>query len=99
MWTLYYLNIQIVTNLRIVDIDQTGLFNRRISELHIDKIEDVTSEEKGPFATIFQYGNVYVQTAGTVERFVFERVPNPERIEKIILDLYENRPASPTTSP
>jgi hypothetical protein len=92
IWVFYYLNVQIVTNLRIVDIDQKGLFSRSISELHIDKIEDVTSESNGPVATIFQYGNVYVQTAGTVDRFEFDRVPAPERIEKIILDLYEKRP-------
>src|ERR1051326_5119065 len=59
IWVFYYLNIQIITNLRVVDIDQNGLFSRRISELHIDKIEDVTSESHGPMATVFQYGNVY----------------------------------------
>jgi hypothetical protein len=95
IWVFYYLNIQIITNLRIVDIDQHGLFSRRISELHIDKIEDVTSESNGPVATVFQYGNVFVQTAGTVDRFEFDRVPAPEQIEKIILDLYEKRPQTP----
>ncbi len=95
IWVFYYLNIQIITNLRIVDIDQHGLFSRSISELHIDKIEDVTSESNGPIATIFQYGNVYVQTAGTIDRFEFDRVPAPEQIEKIILDLYEKRPQTP----
>jgi hypothetical protein len=92
IWVFYYLNVQIITNLRIVDIDQKGLFSRSIAELHIDKIEDVTSESNGALATVFQYGNVYVQTAGTVERFEFDHVPAPERIEKIILDLYERRP-------
>src|SRR5262249_12591180 len=85
IWVFYYLNMQIITNLRVVDMDQHGLFSRGISELHIDKIEDVTSESSGPIATIFQYGNVFVQTAGTVDRFEFERVPAPERIVKVIL--------------
>lgn len=92
IWVFYYLNMQIITNLRIVDVDQHSLFSRSISELHIDKIEDVTSDSHGPFAVIFGYGNVYVQTAGTVDRFEFDRVPVPERIVKIILDLYEKRP-------
>lgn len=89
IFTFYYLNIQIVTNLRIVDVTQTGLFSHTVSELHIDKIEDVTSETNGIFGTIFNYGNVFVQTAGTIERFEFNDVPNPAAIEKIILDLYE----------
>lgn len=89
LFTVYYLNVQIITNIRIVDITQTGLFSHTISELHIDKIEDVTSNTKGILGTIFNYGDVYIQTAGTVERFEFENVPNPADIEKLILDLYE----------
>jgi hypothetical protein len=92
VWVLYYLNIQIVTNIRIVDIDQYSLFHRTISELHINQIEDVTSETKGVIATIFQFGYVFVQTAGTRERFEFDRVARPEEIEKLILELYEKRP-------
>jgi ABC-type multidrug transport system fused ATPase/permease subunit len=99
VWVLYYLNMQIVTDLRIVDIDQHGLFHRRISELHTDKIEDVTSDAVGVFATIFKYGNVYVQTAGTKERFEFDRVPNPETIEKLILDLYAKRSHEASSAP
>lgn len=88
-WTLYYLNIQIITNHRIVDVDQQSLFNHTVSELSIAKIEDVTGQTKGLFGTIFSYGNVYVQTAGSVDRFTFENVPHPDKVEKLILDLYE----------
>lgn len=89
VFVLYYLNIQIITSIRVVDVDQEGLFNHVVSELHIDKIEDVTSQTVGILGTIFNYGNVFVQTAGTVDRFEFHNVPNPGGIEKMILDLYE----------
>lgn len=88
----YYLNIQIITDLRLVDIDQVGLFSHTISELHLENIEDVTSETNGIFGTIFNYGMVYVQTAASVERFEFDNVPNPAAIEKLLLDLYEKIP-------
>ena len=86
---IYYLNIQIITNLRVVDVSQEGLFSHTISELHIDKIEDATSQTNGLLGTIFNYGDVFVQTAGTVERFDFHNVPDPVAIEKMVLDLYE----------
>jgi ABC-type multidrug transport system fused ATPase/permease subunit len=89
IFVIYYLNIQIITGIRVVDISQEGLFSHTISELHIDKIEDATSETNGILGTVFNYGNVYVQTAGTVERFEFHNVPNPAAIEKLVLDLYE----------
>jgi len=92
IWLSYYLNVQIVTDRRIVDIDQVGLFSHTVSELHIENIEDVTSETNGIFGTIFNYGMVFVQTAGTIERFEFDNVPNPTAIEKLILDLYEQLP-------
>jgi hypothetical protein len=89
IFVFYYLNVQIITNVRIVDIDQIGLFSHVISELHINTIEDVTSEVDGVFGTLLNYGDVYVQTAGTIDRFEFTNVPNPATIEKLILDLYE----------
>ena len=89
IWLFHYLNIQVITNVRVVESSQTGLFDHIVSELHIDKIEDVSSKTTGVFGTIFDYGTVTVQTAGTLEKFEFDNVPNPGQIEKIILDLYE----------
>ncbi len=94
IWLLYYLNIQVITDRRIVDVDQVGLFFHEVSELHIQNIEDVTSDVGGVFGTLFNFGNVYVQTAGTKERFEFDQVPNPGGIEKTILDLYERIPSN-----
>ena len=92
IWVMYYLDIQIITNERVVDITQGSLLHRTISELHLSRIEDVTSEVDGIFGTFLDYGNVYIQTAAETERFTFDRVPNPERVEKMILDLYEQLP-------
>lgn len=92
IWVMYYLNVYIITSRRIVDIDQVSLLKRTVSELHLSRIEDVTAEISGVFGTFLDYGNVYVQTAGETERFEFEKVPDPARIEKIILDLYEKLP-------
>ncbi len=92
IWLFWYLNIQIISNLRVVDIDQVGLFSRTISELFIENIEDVTSETNGIFGTVLNFGMVYVQTAGSRERFEFDNVPHPAAVEKLILDLYGQLP-------
>jgi hypothetical protein len=108
---LYYLNTNIITNERIVDIDQPSLLHHTISELHLNQIEDVTAEVHGLLENFFDYGNVYIQTAGETQRFVFHSAPNPTKITKLILDLYEQlpeqqkqgpnamRPPDPTTTP
>ncbi len=92
LWAFYYLNVQIVTDRRVVDIDQVGLFSHTVSELHIANIEDVTSETNGILGNLFNYGMVYVQTAASKERFEFDNVPNPGAINKLILNLYERVP-------
>ncbi len=89
IFVLYYLNIHIISSMRIVDIDQQGLLSHVVSELNIDKIEDVTSETNGVLGTMFDFGTVYIQTAAAKERFEFQNVPNPGLLTKIILDLYE----------
>lgn len=86
-WLDYYLDVFIITDKRIVDIEQSGLFGRTVAEERLYRIQDVTSDAQGIMATALRYGNVYVQTAGKTERFIFENVPHPERVSRTILEL------------
>ncbi len=100
-WLDYYLDVFVVTNKRVVDIEQDGLFDRTVAEQPIDRIQDVTSEMKGVMAHVFRFGNVYIQTAGTKERFIFENVENPELVVKTILSLTDDiiKPRPETEAP
>jgi uncharacterized membrane protein YdbT with pleckstrin-like domain len=85
----YYLDAWIITNRRIINIEQHGLFARTVSEQKLHRVQDVTSELKGFFSTMFDFGNVYVQTAGENPRFVFKQVPAPYQISKKIAEFAE----------
>ena len=85
----YYLDVWIVTNKRIISIEQEGLFNRHFSEQKLFRVQDVTSLQKGFFATFLDYGDVSIQTAAEVERFLFEQVPHPTRVALRITELVE----------
>lgn len=87
VWIDYYLDVWIVTTQRVIDVNQSGLFSRQISELEHGKIQDVTSEVKGLIPTFFRFGHVHIQTAGEKARFVFKQVPNPVRVRDIIMQL------------
>jgi uncharacterized membrane protein YdbT with pleckstrin-like domain len=93
----YYLDAWIVTDQRILDIKQQGLFARTMAELELDRIQDITSDIKGIVPSIFNYGNVHIQTAGEQERFLFEQVPDAHRVRQQLMDLVEkhrdSRPA------
>lgn len=87
----YYLDIWIITSERVIDIEQRGFFSRVIAEHKLDKVQDVTSEVHGFFPTIMKYGSCHVQTAGIKERFVFEDIPDPEKVRNLIIGLVENK--------
>lgn len=89
----YYLDIWLITNERIIDVQQQGFFSRIISEQRLYRVQDVTSEVHGTAPTIFRYGEVYIQTAGTKQRFLFHQVPHPERVRDIIIKLAEKNKA------
>jgi uncharacterized membrane protein YdbT with pleckstrin-like domain len=86
----YYLDVWIITSERIIAIEQKGFFSRTIAEQRLYRIQDVTSDLKGILPTILNYGQVHVQTAGEVERFVFSQVPDPEGIRSVIIKLAEH---------
>lgn len=85
----YWLDVFILTDKRILDIEQKGLFNRTVSELRLYRTQDVTAEIKGFWHTMFDYGDVFVQTAGEQQRFHFGLVPHPNAVAKLILEWAE----------
>lgn len=85
----FYLDIWIVTNDRIIDIEQAGLFARTISELDLYRIQDVTTEVNGFFPTMFHYGNVTVKTASSNSHIMFRNVQHPNEIRQALIQLAE----------
>lgn len=101
-FTDYYLDTWIVTNERIINIEQEGLFHRTASELDLAAVQDTTAEIRGMFQTMLTYGNVFVQTAAEKSRFHFKNIDNPEHVKEIINKLVEEdkkRMASGGVSP
>lgn len=85
-----YLDVWIVTNIRIINVNQKGMFSRVEAEHKLEKIQDITTEVHGIGATVFNYGDLHVQTAGESQRFIFTGAPDPYALKKSISDLLEN---------
>lgn len=84
---LYYLDVWVVTNDRIIDVDQLSLFSRVISELDLASIQDVTTDVRGFFPTLFDYGDVVVKTASDNPNIIFRQVPHPNSVRAELVDL------------
>lgn len=84
-WTDYYYDVWIVTNWRIIDIDQNGFYSRNIATLlNFEHIEDITTHVKSVIGTFLNFGSVQIQTAAAKREFIFESVSNPRNVEAVI---------------
>lgn len=86
IWIDYFFDVWIITNERVVNIEQKGLFVRTVSELKFSRIQDVTSEVSGMIPTILNFGDVKVQTASEEDFFLFRRVPDPYHVKDVIME-------------
>ena len=84
---IYALNTIVITNKRVIKNEQTGFFRYASAELDIAKIQDVSVKVHGVWAAIFHFGDLEIQSAGTQNKFLFDRLPNPEKIKQTIADL------------
>ncbi len=84
-WTKYYLDVWYVTEKRIIIIEQKYLFDREVSNVRFDKIQDVTIEVDGFIPTMLKFGNVKVQTASEDNfNFFMTTVRYPEEVRRVI---------------
>ncbi len=80
----WFFNVGIVTSERIIDIDFHMILYKEVTASRLDRIEDITSKSGGYLASFFDYGNVFVQTAGTEANIEFFNIPHPSRVVQII---------------
>jgi len=86
-FALWYFHTGLVTSMRLVDVDLSGILVRQISEAKNKSIEDVSYTQIGFVRSLFNYGDVMVQTAGAENNIEYDRVPRPSVVADIIGDL------------
>jgi len=87
-FTLWYFHTGLVTTHRLIDIDLHGILYRNVAEAKNRNIEDVKYIQSGFILSLFNYGNVLVQTAGSENNIEYDRVPRPSQVANIIGDLH-----------
>lgn len=77
LWTDYFLDVMLITNKRLIRVEQNGLFNREVSYLDLQNIQDVKSQMNGFLATMLNFGHLSVQTAAQNREFVMKCIASP----------------------
>ena len=88
-WVNYYLDVWVITSKRLIDIEQKGFFNREVSTLNFENIEDISVTIKGIIPTFLKFGEIRVQTAAESREFVMRMAKDPTEIKNTILRLID----------
>ena len=83
----WYFNVSLITNKRVIDINFSDLVYKNVSATKLSLLQDASYIQVGVLRSIFDYGDVLLQTAGTLDNFTFPAVPKPEKVVRLIEEL------------
>lgn len=87
---LYTSDVVFVTSEKIAHVSYIGLFNRRVTQLNIGKVEDVTVTQNGIIPHLLNFGTILVETAGETTNPSFKYTPNPNAHAQTMLQAHED---------
>jgi len=83
----WYYNVGIITKEHVVDIDYSHITYKNVASTTIEGIVDIEYTQGGFLNTLFDFGDIHVQTEGIKATIEYYAVPHPGRVVDIILDL------------
>ncbi len=86
----HYLDYWIITDRRTIHTELRSFFSRFYSSVSHGKIQDTTVDVCGILPTVFNYGDIKIQTAGAFKNFTFRQIPNPYETKKEITEAILN---------
>lgn len=84
-YLLWYFSVYIVTNERIRQINQKGLFKKTVVDLGLDKIQSISYGVTSFWGGIFGYGTILIQTAAG--DLTISMVSHPDKIYNKLQDI------------
>lgn len=82
----WYFNVYLVTEKRVIDISFHSFLSKNIDMAPLENVEEADSTTAGLLSTIFNFGDVAIQTAGAKVAIDMKAVPNPSDVADFILD-------------
>lgn len=84
-WINWYYSVFIVTNQRLIQITQKGLFHRSVVDMGLTQVQMINYEISGIQETLLGYGTIMMQTF--VGDLIIHEVHHPATIQKKLLEI------------
>lgn len=100
-WLSNELDLLIISNTRIISIDQVSALYRKVSECPLDRVQEVNAQTSWVLETIFGFWSIHIKTASETSNMLIRYTPDPiekaRRINSIISE-YNNGRTQTTVS-
>ncbi len=92
LWTHFYLDLWVITDRRIIVIDQIHFFNRKVSSFRLERLQDIKVTINGILPTFLNFGTLRAQTASAAEsNFQTAGLPDPKGLQALIQHAMDER--------
>ncbi|EKD65935.1 MAG: hypothetical protein ACD_49C00074G0012 [uncultured bacterium (gcode 4)] len=88
-WINNELDLFIITNKRIIWIEQLSFLNRTVSECSLEDVQEVNGLTKWLLANLMNFGTITIHTASEKSDFNMNIVPEPLENSRNILNIIE----------
>lgn len=85
----WYFDAWIITNQGVIDIERNGLFDKESKRVEYEMIDGMEYKVGGFLPTVFNFGDIGIDTMGTTMSLLLKDAANPKKIEKIVIGFQE----------
>lgn len=86
---IYKSNVMLITSEKIAQLLVHGIFSRKVSQLSIGDVQDVTVRQNGIFPHMLKYGTIVIETAGEQQNYNYTFTPDPYKAAKAMVSAHE----------
>jgi hypothetical protein len=96
-WITWFFSVFIITDQRLIQITQKGLFHRSVIDMRLNQIQMVNYQISGLQETLLGFGTIMMQTF--VGDLVIHEVHHPGKIQKKLLEILRQEGITAVTGP
>jgi hypothetical protein len=96
-WITWFFSVFIITDQRLIQISQKGLFHRSVIDMRLNQIQMVNYEIAGLQETLLGFGTIVMQTY--VGDLVIHDLHHPAKIQKRLLEILREQGITAVTNP
>lgn len=89
-WLDHELDMYVITNNRIIGIEQIWFLNRSLWECNLWQVQDVKSQTKWFLSNIFDFWTLTIQTAWNSTNLIMDYAPNVIQTARKILNIADD---------